>query len=95
MDLTQMRVAGRACLADGLEECAEGGALADGDSVDLIDVGRVTEIAARRLAGRWSSPTTVWSSPSRVSSRLEPMKPATPVKSQVLGCAGRAARRSW
>src|SRR5690554_7414690 len=39
-----------------------------------------------------SNPVTFWLSLSRVSSRLEPIKPATPVISQVLGCRGSCSR---
>src|SRR5271166_1913187 len=38
-----------------------------------------------------SRPTTVCPSRNRVSSRLEPINPATPVTNQVLGCFGSRA----
>jgi hypothetical protein len=52
LDVAQMGEAGGACLADGLEECVERGALADGDIVELIDGGGVTDGRGRGLGWR-------------------------------------------
>ncbi|WP_373507311.1 hypothetical protein [Thiocapsa sp.] len=49
LDVARMGEAGCACLADGLEACVERGALADGDSIDRIDGGRVTDGRGREV----------------------------------------------